>query len=104
MSICGGGASHDVKCSMVNGRVQERKGYDGPIEIMMADKQIRHLQGVTGGKIIAPAGSQQYKYAIQLAPWMQPGRTARMVVCGSAIITDFDGTKGINFAILSTWP
>ena len=59
----------------------------------MADKQIRHLQGVTGEKIIVPAGAEQYKYAIQLAPWMQPGRTARMVVCGSAIITDHDGTK-----------
>ena len=71
----------------------ERTGYDGPIEITMADKQIRHLQGVTGEKIIVPAGAEQYKYAIQLAPWMQPGRTARMVVCGSAIITDHDGTK-----------
>jgi len=71
----------------------ERTGYDGPIEITMADKQIRHLQGVTGGKVIVPAGAEQYKYAIQLAPWMQPGRTARMVVCGSAIITDHDGTK-----------
>ena len=71
----------------------ERTGYDGPIEIAMADKQIRHLQGVTGGKIIVPAGAEQYKYAIQLAPWMQPGRTARMVVCGSAMITDHDGTQ-----------
>lgn len=71
----------------------ERTGYDGPIEITMADKQIRHLQGVTGGKIIVPAGAEQYKYAIQLAPWMQPGRTARMVVCGSAMITDHDGTQ-----------
>ncbi len=71
----------------------ERSGYDGPIEITMADKQIRHLQGVTGGKVIVPAGAEQYDYAIQLAPWMQPGRTARMVICGSAIITDYDGTK-----------
>lgn len=71
----------------------ERMGYDGPIEITMADRQIRHLQGVTGGKVIVPAGVKEYEYAIQLAPWMQPGRTARMVVCGSAIITDHDGTK-----------
>ena len=71
----------------------ERTGYDGPIEITMADRQIRHLQGVTGGKVIVPAGVTEYEYAIQLAPWMQPGRTARMVVCGSAIITDHDGTK-----------
>ena len=59
----------------------------------MADKQIRHLQGVTGSKVIVPAGAKQYRYAIQLAPWMQPGRTARMVVCGSAIITDHDGSQ-----------
>ena len=71
----------------------ERSGYDGPIEITMADKQIRHLQGVTGAKVIVPAGAEQYRYAIQLAAWMQPGRTARMVVCGSAIITDHDGSK-----------
>lgn len=71
----------------------ERTGYEGPIEISMADKQIRHLQGVTGSKVIVPAGAKQYRYAIQLAPWMQPGRTARMVVCGSAIITDHDGSQ-----------
>ena len=71
----------------------ERTGYDGPIEIAMSDRQIRHLQGVTGGKVIVPAGATQYEYAIQLAPWMQPGRTARMVVCGAATITDHDGTK-----------
>ena len=63
----------------------ERTGYDGPIEITMADRQIRHLQGVTGGKVIVPAGVTEYEYAIQLAPWM-PGRTARMVVSGSAIM------------------
>ena len=32
-----------------------REGYDGPLEISLADRQARHLQGVTGPTITVPA-------------------------------------------------
>src|SRR5207248_2151636 len=32
----------------------DRGGFDGPIEVSLADRQARHLQGVTGGTITVP--------------------------------------------------
>jgi hypothetical protein len=34
----------------------ERGGYDGPLEVSIADRQARHLQGVTGPTLVVPAG------------------------------------------------
>ena len=71
----------------------ERTGYDGPIEIVMAERQVRHLQGVTGGSIVVPEGGTEFTYQIQLPPWMEIGRTCRVAVTGIAKIKDHDGSE-----------
>src|SRR5262249_45618479 len=71
----------------------ERNGYDGPVEITLADRQARHLQGVTGPALTVPACATEFTYAIQLAPWMETGRTCRVCVMGSAVLRDADGTE-----------
>lgn len=55
----------------------DRKGFTGPLEVSLADRQNRHLQGVTGPKIIVPAGVDEFDYPLLLAPWMELGRTSR---------------------------
>jgi hypothetical protein len=71
----------------------ERKGYDGPIEVSLADRQARHLQGVTGPVITVPAGATEFGYPVHLPPWMETGRTCRVCVMGTATIKDFDGSE-----------
>ncbi len=64
----------------------ERHGYDGPIEVMLADHQARHLQGVSGPTITVPAGATEFEYPATLPPWMEMGRTSAHLRhgCGSA--------------------
>lgn len=77
----------------------ERTGYDGPIEITLAERQGRHLQGVTGGTVVVPAGAKEFDYSVQLPPWMEMGRTSRVCVSGSATIKDSDGSEHtVNFS------
>jgi hypothetical protein len=66
----------------------ERNGYDGPIEVSLADKQARHLQGVSGPPVVVPAGANEFEFAVQLPPWMETGRTCRVCVMGEAVIKD----------------
>ena len=70
----------------------ERTGHDGPIEVSLADKQARHLQGVEGPTILVPAGAKEFKYAVTLPPWMETGRTSRTCVMGVAVLKDKDGS------------
>jgi hypothetical protein len=71
----------------------ERDGYDGPIEVSLADKQARHLQGVTGPTIQVPAGVCEFTYTVHLPPWMELGRTSRTCVMGVATVKDKDGSE-----------
>ncbi len=71
----------------------ERNGYDGPVEIAMAEKQMRHLQGVTGPRIVVPAGATEFDYTVDLPPWMELGRTSRSLVTASAMVDDGSGMK-----------
>jgi hypothetical protein len=71
----------------------ERNGYEGRLEISLADRQARHLQGVEGPTIEVPAGVSEFTYAAYLPPWMETGRTCRVCVQGVGFITDFDGTQ-----------
>jgi len=71
----------------------DRGGFAGPLTISLADRQVRHLQGVTGPDIVVPAGETEFDYKIKLAPWMQPARTARIVVMAVGVVTDADGTQ-----------
>ena len=61
--------------------------------VSLADRQVRHLQGVTGPTIVVPAGISEFDYPINLPSWMEVGRTSRSVVMAVGIITDSDGSK-----------
>lgn len=71
----------------------ERNGFVGPLEVRLADRQVRHLQGVSGPTISVPAGAAEFDYAAQLPPWLEIGRTSRTILMASGEVTDFDGTR-----------
>jgi hypothetical protein len=73
----------------------ERNGYAGPIEVSLADRQARHLQGVTGPTIVVPAGASAFDYPVQLPPWMETGRTSRTCVMGLGKIKDGAGQEHV---------
>ncbi|HLW66998.1 MAG TPA: hypothetical protein VKS79_16915 [Gemmataceae bacterium] len=70
----------------------ERNGYDGPLEVRLADRQARHLQGVTGPVLQIPAGVNEFDYPVQLPPWMETGRTSRSCIIGIGQVKDADGS------------
>jgi hypothetical protein len=59
----------------------------------MADRQVRHLQGVQGGSLIVPAGQSEFDYSVQLAPWMEVGRTSRTCVTAIGFLKDEYGKQ-----------
>ncbi len=69
----------------------ERNGYEGPLEITMAEKQPRHLQGVTGPKITIPAGVDEFDYPATLPPWLELSRTSRSTVTATGTVKDEQG-------------
>jgi len=71
----------------------ERNGFIGPVEVRLADRQARHLQGVTGPTLTIPADATQFDYPISMPPWMEIGRTCRVCVMGIGKIRDIDGTE-----------
>lgn len=66
----------------------DRGGFEGPIRVAMADRQARHLQGVTGPEIVIPPGKDSFVYPALLAPWMEMGRTCRVCVMAWATVPD----------------
>jgi len=71
----------------------DRGGFEGPLEVRLADRQVRHLQGITGPTVVVPPGETEFDYKIKLPPWMQPARTSRTVVVAVGVITEPDGTQ-----------
>jgi hypothetical protein len=68
-----------------------REGYDGPLVIELADRQGRHLQGVTGPRVVVPAGATEFEYPLSLPPWMELGRTSRTNLMATGEIPDASG-------------
>ncbi len=71
----------------------KRNGFDGPIEVAVADRQARHLQGATGPTIVVPAGAGEFEYSAMLPAWIELGRTCRVCLMASGIVKDPDGTE-----------
>jgi hypothetical protein len=71
----------------------DRRGYDGPVQVSLADRQARHLQGVTGPTIIVSPGKSDFDYSIRLPAWMEPGRTCRVCIMGVGVVKDEDGIE-----------
>jgi hypothetical protein len=73
----------------------ERNGFTGPVEIELADKQARHLQGASGPRVVVPGDRSEFDYPVTLPPWMEMGRTCRVCVMGTATVKDPDGTEHV---------
>jgi hypothetical protein len=86
MGFAARGSVHKRKYKII------RNGYDGPIEVSLADRQARHLQGVIGPTIVVPAGADEFTYAASLPPWMETGRTCRVCVMGVGVLKEPDGS------------
>ena len=71
----------------------DRGEFKGPIRILLADTQARHLQGVTGHALVVPPEESEFVFQIELPPWMQVGRTCRSCVMGVAEVVDHDGSR-----------
>ena len=71
----------------------DRGDFEGPIEIELADRQNRHLQGVTGQKVIVPPGESSFDFTVALPPWMEVGRTSRTCLMASAFVEDEAGQQ-----------
>jgi len=69
----------------------DRGGYAGPLQVRLAERQVRHLQGVTGSVIEVPAGQDEFDYQIKLPPWMEIGRTSRTCVMAVGEVQDEAG-------------
>jgi len=69
----------------------DRGGFEGPIEVRLADKQGRHTQGVTGPTIIVPPGATEFEYQEQLPPWMELARTSRVNLMLTGELQDVAG-------------
>lgn len=71
----------------------DRGGFEGPLEISLADRQGRHLQGVSGPKIVVPAGATEFSYTVYMPPFMELGRTSRTVIMAAGEVAGPDGKK-----------
>ena len=71
----------------------ERGGFKGPLTVRLADKQIRHLQGVTDRYLNIPADAVDFKFPVDFPPRVEVGRTSRVQVMLIGELTDFDGTR-----------
>ena len=69
----------------------ERGGYEGPLQVSLAERQTRHLQGVTGPVIEVPAGQSEFEYTVHLPPWMEIGRTSRTCLMAVGQVPTEDG-------------
>ena len=70
----------------------DRGGFSGPLAARLADRQGRHLQGVTGGVVQIPAEATEFEYPLHLPPWMDLGRTSRTNLMLTGELKDAAGT------------
>ncbi len=73
----------------------ERNGFEGPLTIEIADRQARHLQGVTGPKLTIPAGESEFEFPFTFPPYMEIGRTSRTCLAVLGEVVDADGAKHV---------
>ena len=89
---------YEVKYAQRGGRfirhfTIDRGGFTGPLKVKLADRQMRHLQGVKGSTIDVPAGASEFDFPIFLPPWMEIGRTSRTLVMAIGEVVDPDGSR-----------
>lgn len=70
----------------------ERNGFTGPLTVQLADRQGRHLQGVTGPVLQIPPDQNEFEYPITLPTWLEVGRTSRTQLMVVGEVKTEDGT------------
>jgi hypothetical protein len=75
----------------------ERNGFAGPLEVRLADRQARHLQGVTGPTLQIPATANEFEYPVRLPPWMETGRTARACIMATGTVREGGKDHEVSF-------
>ena len=76
----------------------DRNGYSGPLEVRLADKQVRYKQGANGPTIVVPPGDDQFDYPVTFPPFMEILRTSRTNLMATGVITDPDGSAhGVTY-------
>lgn len=73
----------------------ERNGFSGPLWVELADRQARHLQGVTGPRLSLAAEQSEFEYPFSLPPRMEIGRTSRTCLAVFGEVIAADGTKHV---------
>jgi hypothetical protein len=71
----------------------DRGGFSGPIEVRLADRQGRHLQGVAGPTLTIPVDANEFEYPLALPPWMELGRTTRSNLMLTGEVKDAAGKQ-----------
>jgi hypothetical protein len=71
----------------------ERNGYTGPLSVRLADRQVRHLQGVTGPIIDLPLDATEFEYPVTLPTWLETNRTTRTILMVTGEVSDEDGVR-----------
>lgn len=71
----------------------DRGGFEGPIAISLSDKQVRHLQGVTGPTIVVPPGETEFDYPVNLSHRLEIGRTSRTQLMAVGVVKQEDGSE-----------
>jgi hypothetical protein len=72
-----------------------RGGFTGPLYARLADRQVRHLQGVRGPTVTIPPGATEFDYETVMAPWLEIGRTSRSTIMIYGTAVDSDGSEHV---------
>ena len=70
----------------------ERNGFNGPLQAVLADRQVRHLQGLKARTVFIEPNQNEFEFGVALPSWMEIGRTCRSTISLSGVINDPDGT------------
>ena len=73
----------------------DRGGYEGQLTAKLADRQGRHLQGVTAPPVDISAVDDRFEFEVTFPPGMELGRTSRSQVMLLGTLRDHDGSEHI---------
>ena len=73
------------------------EAYDDEIVLQMAAQPDRVRQGISGRKMVVPAGVEQVNYPIFLPEWVQTDRTSRIVL--NTVVKVADGQGNVRHLV-----
>jgi hypothetical protein len=72
-------------------KIDRKSGFLGEIVLGLADRQARYLQGATGPAVVLKPGETEVQYPVFFPEVMDLNRTARVLLMGTAKVTDASG-------------